>query len=97
MEKFQVAHIHEQGVDIIVVFLDDSFDQKSNKEQQEAVGALQLCANAAGLKGTVVPVWTVGNSYRFIAPPNWHAFFRSENIYPTLVANINRELTCKFS
>ena len=94
MEKFQVAYFNEQGVDLIVIFLNESFGRKTQHEQSEIVDALQLCATAAGLQGTVVPIWSVGNSYRFIAPPNWHAFFKSPNIYPTLVANINRELTC---
>ena len=94
MAKFQVAHFREQGVDLIVIFLDSSFDQKSDEEQAEVHSALQLCASSAGLKGTVVPVWTVGNSMRFRAPQNWHSFFKSDGLYPTLVANINRELTC---
>lgn len=94
METFQVAHFKEQGVDVIVVFLDSSFDEKSEKEQNEAYAALQLCASSAGLKGTVALVWTVGNSMRFRAPQNWHPFFRSPNLYPSLVATINRELTC---
>jgi len=94
MEKFQVAYFNEQGVDLIVIFLDCSFGNKSQEDQSEIIGALQLCANSAGLRGTVVPVWRTGNSYGFIAPPNWHPFFKSPNIYRTLVANINRELTC---
>jgi hypothetical protein len=90
MQKFQVAHFKEQGVDLIVVFVNDSFGRKSQQEQWDIRDALQMCANAAGLSGTVVPVWKTG----FIAPPNWHPFFKSPNIYATLVANINQELTC---
>jgi hypothetical protein len=96
MEKFEVAWFREQGVDLIVIFLDSSFDRKSNDEQSKAVAALQLCSTSAGLPGTVVPVWTVGAQFKFIAPKKWHPFFQSPGIYETLVANINRELTCDF-
>ena len=85
---------NEQGVDLIVVFLGSSFEQRTPDDQLEAVDALQACATAAGLRGTVVPVWKVGSGMRFIAPPNWHPFFRSDGIYQMLLANINRELTC---
>jgi hypothetical protein len=96
MEKFEVAWFREQGVDLIVVFVDSSFDRKSNDEQAKAVIALQVCATSAGLPGTVVPVWTVGATLRFRAPKEWHPFFQSPGIDVALVANINRELTCDF-
>jgi hypothetical protein len=94
MATFKVAHFNQQGEEIIVVFLNSSFDRLSQEEQSQTTIALQACATAAGLVGTVVPVWTVGRGFRFIAPKQWQAFFKSPNLYPTLVANINRELTC---
>jgi hypothetical protein len=94
MPKFKVANFREQGVDLVVVFLDSSFDRKSTDEQSDAITALQLCASSAGLPGTLIPVWTVGGNMRFIAPQNWHPFFRTAGIYQVLVQNINRELTC---
>jgi hypothetical protein len=93
MATYQVAHLHEQGVDLIIVPLNSSFGYKSQGEQNEIIGSLQLCARSAGLGGTVVPVWREGNGYRFIAPPNWHNYFRSLT-YDWILANINRELTC---
>jgi hypothetical protein len=96
MRKYKVANFKEQGVALVVVFLDSSFDRKSEDEQSKAVFALQVCATSADLVGTVVPVWTVGAQFRFIAPKNWHPFFQSPGIYERLVANINRELTCNF-
>jgi hypothetical protein len=96
MEKFDVAYFKEQGIVLVVIFLDSSFEYKTNDEQAKAVIALQVCATSAGLHGTVVPVWTVGNSFRFRAPKEWHPFFQSPGIYAALVANINKELTCDF-
>jgi hypothetical protein len=94
MPKFKVANFREQGVDLVVVFLDSSFDRKSPSDQSEIVAALQVCATSADLPGTVIPVWTVGGNMRFIAPQNWHPFFRTPGIYQILVQNVNKELTC---
>lgn len=96
MTKFKVANFKEQGIALVVIFLDSSFDRKSPDEQSEAVAALQLCATSAGLPGTVVPVWTVGAQFKFIAPKKWHPFFQSPRIYERLLGTVNKELTCDF-
>ncbi len=44
MPRFQVAHLHEQGQDIIIVPLADSFGSKSEAEQDEIISELQLRA-----------------------------------------------------
>lgn len=93
MATYKIAHLREQGQDMIIVPLDSSFDYKTQSEQNEIVSALQWCARSAGLAGTVVPVWRSGSSQRFIAPQNWHPFFRSLS-YSTIIANLNKELTC---
>lgn len=94
MTTFQIAHIREQGIDLIIVPLDSSFRYKTESEQTAVHSALQTCATAAGLKGTVVPVWDVGGGRMgFLAPRNWHSFFTSINL-GIVTANINRELTC---
>jgi hypothetical protein len=94
MERFQVAHIHEQGVDLIIIPVNDNFRYKSNLEQNQVRSALQLCAASAGLRGTVVPVWDAGGGRMgFLAPSNFHPFFTSINL-AFVAANINRELSC---
>lgn len=93
MARYRIAHLREQGVDMIIVPLDSSFGAKSDVDQQDTIDALQACASAAGLAGTVVPVWRSGGSHRFIAPPNWHAFFRSLT-WNMIMRSINKELTC---
>jgi hypothetical protein len=91
MPKFQVAHIREQGVDLIIILVDSSFGYKSVSEQNQVTAELQLRTRAAGLAGTVVPVWENGGRLAFLAPPNWHPFF--SNLTPEFIAaNINREL-----
>jgi len=94
MATFQVAHLREQGQDIIIVVVDRSFGLKTQAEQNEVCAALQSCASAAGLAGTVVPVWDSGGGrMAFLAPPPWTPFFRSMTL-AAVAANINRELTC---
>ena len=94
MVKYKIAHIREQGIDLIIAPLDSSFEHRTSQEQQEFISALQICATSTGLAGAVIPIWQYGNSVRFIAPPNWHPFFKSPGIYQRVIASINKELTC---
>ncbi|NHQ83189.1 hypothetical protein HA051_16615 [Chromobacterium vaccinii] len=93
MSTFKVAHIREQGIDLIITPLNSSFGRQTDQEQQDVIATLQMCASSAGLKGTVVPAWQEGGRVRFIAPTRWHPFFKSIN-WNYIVQNINRELTC---
>ena len=93
MTTLKIAHLREQGIDLIIVPLESAFGLKSSGEQSEIVGSIQGCARSAGLAGTVVPVWREGSGHRFIAPKNWHAFFRSLG-WNDIIANLNKELTC---
>jgi len=92
MPRFKVAHVREQGVDLIIIPLESSFGGKIASEQQEAIAELQLHARSAGLAGAVVPVWDSGGGrMSFIAPQNWHAFFQGLNLH-SVAANINKEI-----
>lgn len=93
MASFEVAHIHEQGVDLVIIPLEPSFGLKSSADQNEITAELQLCANLAGLAGTVVPVWDERGTMMFLAPDSFHPFFRSIDL-AFVAANINRRLTC---
>jgi hypothetical protein len=96
MQTFDVAHIKEQGVDLIIIPLDRSFQYKPDSEKHQAIAALQTAASSAGLAGTVVPVWDAGaGRTAFIAPQNWHAFFRGVGL-AFVAGNINRRLTCNW-
>jgi hypothetical protein len=94
MATYDVAHINEQGIDLIIIVVDSSFGLKTSGEQQKITVALQECAAAAGLVGTVVPVWDAGaGQMGFFAPTNWRPFFSSIDL-AFVLANINGELTC---
>lgn len=91
MTDFEVAHINEQGVNIVVVFVDSSMAHKSSEEQNQIAAALQLCAQSAGLAGNIAMVWRGG----FWAPRNQHSFFGSAGgSYRSLAMRINKKLTC---
>jgi hypothetical protein len=92
MPSYDVAHINEQGVDLIIIPLDSSFGWKTKQQQSDIKADLQLHANAARLAGTVVPVWDAGGGRMgFLAPTQWHQFFSSINLQ-FVAANINKSL-----
>lgn len=90
MPRYDVAHIREQGIDLIIIPLDSSFGYKTKEDQTQEIAVLQMHANGAGLAGTVVPVWDAGGGrMAFIAPQRWHPFFSSINGL-WLASNINK-------
>ncbi len=92
MPTFEVAHVREQGIDLIVVPLNDQFGRQSQGDQNGVIYELQTRARAAGLAGTVVLVWDDGGGrMAFRAPTNWHSFFRSIG-WNWVAANVNRKL-----
>jgi hypothetical protein len=93
MAKFKIAHIKEQGQQMVLVPLDSSFGHKSDADQQATIAALQACVRGAKLAGTVVVAWRSGNTFKFIAPRPWHPFFKSIS-YMQIIASCNKELTC---
>lgn len=93
MAFLKIAHIREQGIDLIITPLESSFGNKTNSDQNDIIESIQLCANDAGLAGTVVPVWLEGSNYSFIAPSKWHPFFKSLS-WNQILSNINKELSC---
>jgi hypothetical protein len=92
MPHFRIAHLREQGQSMVIVPLDSSFGHKTSDDQNAMITELQLRARAAGVAGTVVPVWESGGRMSFMAPRPWHPFFKSLSI-PAVLRNINKELS----
>jgi hypothetical protein len=91
MTAFEVAHINEHGVNIVVVYVDPAVAHKQVEEQNAIANALQLCAQSADLAGNIAIVWPGG----FWAPRNQHALFGSPGgSYRELSRRINKKLTC---
>jgi hypothetical protein len=92
MPKFQVAHIHRSGVDLIIIPLGRNFGNRSRDDQEAVIDQLQARAENARLAGSVVPVWDGGGGrMAFIAPRNLHPFLRSISL-ADVRRNVNREL-----
>jgi hypothetical protein len=51
MPRLQVAHLREQGQDMIIMPLDSSVGQKVRPDQNAIITELQVRARAAGLAG----------------------------------------------
>jgi hypothetical protein len=93
MATFAVAHITENGVNFIIVPMHSNFGSKTEHEQNAVVSKLQAHANAAGLTGTVVPVWDSGNGrLAFVAPPDHHLFLRHIDL-GYVAQKINKEVS----
>jgi hypothetical protein len=93
MPRYKVAHVKDQGVDLIIIPLESRFGALGNSEQNAQRGELQMRANAAGLAGTVVPVWDAGgNRMGFLAPSGYNPFFSSLALYQ-VQRSINKEIS----
>lgn len=93
MTEYKIAHVQEEGNDIIFVPLDCDFAQKPNEEKQEVVRSLQLFARCNGMAGQVVPVWASGPSFSFIAPLELTVYLRGLS-WDFITGNINKTLAC---
>jgi hypothetical protein len=93
MTTFKIAHIKEQGQDMIIVPVNPTIGRSSQHEQNALSETLQIAASLAGLKGTVAMIWRDGNRIGFIAPRPWHPFFQSRDIYNRVLASLNLEMT----
>lgn len=93
MTRLKIAHIREQGANMIIVPMESHFGRKSQFDQNSIISELQARSLSAGLAGRVIPVWDSGGGrMAFIAPENWHGFFRSISL-PFVWRNINKELS----
>jgi hypothetical protein len=89
----KVAHVRQQGIDLVIAPLNSDFGHKTRHDQEEIVSEIQVRSRSAGLAGTVVPVWDNGGGrMAFIAPNNWHPFFHSLNL-SAVWANVNCEIS----
>ena len=60
MTTFEIAHINQSGVNVVVVFVDPGVAHKTPKEQNEIATSLQLCARNADLAGNIAMIWPGG-------------------------------------
>jgi hypothetical protein len=93
MVSFDVAHIREQGQDMIIVPMADDYGRRRASDQSAIETQLAIAARSAGLAGCIVTIWKAsGGRMEFRAPRPWHPFFTSIDLN-YIVANINRRIT----
>jgi hypothetical protein len=93
MPTYKVAHIREQGQNMIIFPLDAAFGRMTSSDQNEELGRLGFRANAAGLAGAAVAVWDAGGGRMgFMGPSQWHPFLRSIDL-GFVFANLNQEIS----
>jgi len=93
MPTFQVAQLHQGGLDVIIVPVDRSFGKRSPAEQARIQEAFQRSAVAVEMRGVVVPVWEDASGRMvFRAPPPFHDFLKSIDMVYVATA-LNRTLS----
>jgi hypothetical protein len=74
MPSFKVAHIKEQGQDMLLFPLSGNFGLKSPQDQTAVLATLQARAKGAGLPGHAVAVWEIGGQTHSIGPDAWRGY-----------------------
>jgi hypothetical protein len=96
MTTYQIAHIVEQGQQIILIPVDDQFEYKLPEDKQSILGSLQFCATSARLAGTVVLVWNnPSGRLAFMGPHQWHPWLRTLTMQ-RVIGSLNNTLICQF-
>jgi hypothetical protein len=96
MAQIKIAHIKEQGRDLIIIPLDSSFHDKTPSQREATRKALQTCVCDANLEGAVVLVWRSGHNQYFIAPDQWHEYLRHLS-WHAIISRLNKTLPCDWT
>lgn len=92
MPSVKVAHLREQGQNMLLFPLDSSFHHKPDHEQSALVRELEARAHAAGLAGSAAVFWEYGGRGYFRGPRQWQAFLRSVSLRRVMM-QVNREIS----
>lgn len=96
MAQIKIAHINEQGRELIIIPLDSSFHDKTPSQREATRKALQACVCDAHLEGAVVLVWRSGHNRYFIAPDQWHEYLRHLP-WNDIISRLNKTLPCDWT
>jgi hypothetical protein len=72
MAGFKFAKYANPG--LIVTIVSPAFGKLAEDDQLQGMARLQECAEAAGLRGTVVPAWKNDDTYEFLTPAEFADF-----------------------
>jgi hypothetical protein len=93
VQTFEVAHIREQGENVILIVVSPSFGSRSSSAQAATHTALEIAAHRAGLAGGVALVWDNGGRVMTYGPRQWAGYLQGLS-WPYIAANVNRTLRC---
>lgn len=92
MPTFKLAHIREQGQNMLLFPLDRSFGLKSEAEKSLIVQELEDRAHGAGLAGRAAAIWESGGRTYTLGPKPWAGLLRSISIRHVL-ASVNKSIS----
>ena len=92
MPTFKLAHIREQGQNMLLFPLSGSFSHKSSREQQSILVELEDRAHAAGLAGRAAVFWESGGRTHSLGPKPWSNFLRSLSLQAVL-RSVNKSIS----
>jgi hypothetical protein len=92
MASIKVAHIREQGQDMILVPLDSNFGNRTEYDKSKTLDELQVKASAAGLRGRIVLLWPNGRGHAFMGPRPWHPFLSGLPI-EAVMSRVNKQIS----
>ena len=84
------------NAELIVTIVSPVFGKLAEEDQLRRMGCLQACAEAAGLRGTVVPVWKNEDTYEFLTPAQF-ADFLTNLQWTEILGRITGKFTCDWS
>ena len=91
MPSFDVAHVREQGQNVLLFPLNSGIHHKTDREKAEILAELEARANAAGLAGTAAIVWEFGRRTHTYGPRNWQGFLSSLTMTAVL-QSVNQQI-----
>ena len=92
MPTIKLAHIREQGQNMLLFPLDSSFGYKSSSEQNAILEELEGRAHTADLAGRAAVFWPSGSRTCSLGPKPWQQFLRSMSIR-TVLASVNKSIS----
>lgn len=92
MPTIKLAHIREQGQNMLLFPLDRSFGQKPEHERHEVLQELEDRAHGAGLAGRGALIWETGGRTYTLGPKPWANFLKSISLRHVL-ASVNKSIT----
>jgi hypothetical protein len=92
MPTFKLAHVREQGQNMLLFPLGGNVAHKTTQEQHGILAELEDRAHAAGLAGRAAIFWESGGRTRSLGPKAWANFLRSMSMNAVL-RSVNKSIS----